>query len=166
MVKMFLKNDGEIQLLYYSDLGELEFSRADLIGIVPMMYGILGVVYLFLYVGVVGLFFFGVIFVALLGLILGSILKVNLTFGQTYMLAIYSRTLSLAIKAIVRLTGIAIPMFWVLNFGLSLVYLYLALKQVKKCWEQQAQSSYYEQGGYDQQIFGQPEEQKNDSQGL
>lgn len=164
--KVFLKNDGEIQLLYYSDLGELELSKADLLGIVPMIYGIFIAAYLFLYLGVIGLFFFGVIFIALLGLILGSVLRVNLTFGQTYMLAIYSRTLSLAIKAIVKLTGIAIPMFWVLNFGLSLVYLFLALKQVKKCWEQQEQSSYYEQGGYDQQVFGQPEEQKNDSQGF
>lgn len=151
--KVFLKNGGEIQLFYYSDLGELEISKADLLSFVPVMYGILLAVYVFLYLGVVGFFFFGVIFAALLGLILGSILRVHLTFGETYVLAIYSRTLSLAIKAVVRLAGLTIPMFGVINFGISLLYLFLALKQVKKAWAEQ-------------DVFAWAEEQNDYSQGF
>ena len=95
------------------------------------------------------LFFFGVLFVGLIGLIFSSIQKANLTFGQVYLLGIYSRTLSLGIKGLVKLlesaTAITIPYFWVINFGISLIYLYMAIKHAKK---EQEQSGMGQQGMY------------------
>lgn len=152
--KMFLKNNGDVQTFYYSDLGDMEFNRESLLSFVPMIYVCIIVVGIFMYIGQVALFFFAVLFLALIGLILGSILKVNLTFGQMYLLGIYSRTLALAVKALVKLIGISIPGFWMLNWGISLVYLFLALKQVKKNQEQQMQAM-YNQGGYGQDGYGQ-----------
>ena len=96
------------------------------------------------------LFFFGVLFVALIGMAVASALKYRLTFGQLYLLGIYSRTLPLIIKALVSFLPFRIPMFWAINFGISIIILALAIKKMK---EQQPPQQFGQSGpGY----MGQP----------
>ncbi|MCI8417198.1 MAG: DUF1189 domain-containing protein [Lachnospiraceae bacterium] len=147
--KIFLKSNGQIQAYWYTDFGDFDVSRADLKRWIPMIY-VASILFAVLsYIFQVALFFFAVLFVALLGLLFNSILKANLTFGQVYLLGIYSRTLSLGIKAIVKLLDIDIPFFWVINFGISLIYLYLAIKHAKMENNKIAQQG----GGYGSGMF-------------
>lgn len=129
--KMLLKNDGIWQMVYFSDLG-LEFDKDDLIDLVPWMYAIYVVFMVFAYIWMMGLFFFGVLFVALIGMIIASCMNYRLTFGQLYLMGIYSRTLPLLIKALVSYLPFGIPFFWVLNFGLSALIIGLAIMEMKK----------------------------------
>ena len=129
--KMLLKNDGIWQMLYFSDLG-LEFDKDDLINFVPWMYAIYVVFMVFAYIWMMGLFFFGVLFVALIGMIIASCMNYRLTFGQLYLMGIYSRTLPLLIKALVSYLPFGIPFFWVLNFGLSALIIGHAIMNMKK----------------------------------
>lgn len=144
--KVIVKGNGQIEGIYFSDLVG-EFSKDDLMGLLPLVYVGFVVVMFFIYIWITALFFFGVIFVALLGMIVASSLKYQLTFGQLYLLGVYSRTLPLIIKAIVRFLPFNIPYFWVINFGLSVLILFLAIRKMKEAQPPQ-QNMGYDGNGY------------------
>lgn len=127
--KIIVKSNGEVLGCYYEDL-DWEFSKEKLMSWVPYMYVIVALVYTFVYFWITALFFFGVLFVALFGMIIASCMKIKITFGQLYLLGIYSRTLPLLIKAIVSLLPISIPCFTIINFGISLLYVGLAMQKL------------------------------------
>ena len=108
-------NGGAMQQVDFDEL-DFEFSKKDLMTI---------------------FFFLGVLFVALIGMIVASCMKYQLTFGQLYLLSIYSRVLPLLIKALVSFLPFTIPYFWVINFGISIVILALAIKAMKEDMLQQ-----------------------------
>lgn len=133
--KMIVKSDGQTNEIYFSDL-DFEFSKDDLMGWVPYIYIGIAIFMIFAYIWMTALFFFGVLFVALMGMIAASCMNCKLTFGQLYLLGIYSRTLPLIIKAAVSFLPIDIPFFFIINFGLSLFIIIMALQRMK---EQQLQ---------------------------
>lgn len=137
--KIIAKSNGEVVELYYEDL-DWEFSKEKLIGWVPYIYAFMALLYAFVFVWITALFFFGVLFVALFGMIIASCMKVKLTFGQLYLLGIYSRTLPLLIKAILSLLDISVPftLSLIINLGLSLLYLGLAMQKMKEQPPQQS----------------------------
>lgn len=134
--KMIIKGNGQVQGLYFSDL-DTDLSKDDLMGLMPLFYVWFVIGMFFVYIWVTALFFFGVLFVALFGMLVASSLKCKLTFGQLYLLGVYSRTLPLIIKAVVHFLPFSIPHFWVINFGLSVLILFLAIRKMKE--EQQPQ---------------------------
>lgn len=129
--KIIIKNNGELQGLYFSDMG-LEFNREDLIRLLPWVYVMYVVFMIVAYIWMTALFFFGVLFVALIGMIVASCMNYQLTFGQLYLLGIYSRTLPLIIKAIVSFLPVPVPFFWILNFGISVFILAMAIRKMKE----------------------------------
>ncbi len=136
--KFILKSGDEIMGSYYTDLN-LELDRSDLAKFVPLLYLLYAIFMLFLYVWTTALFFFGVLILALAGMAIASYLRCELTFGQIYILGVYSRTLPLLIKAVVSFLPVYIPFFWVINFGLSLFILTTAMRKRN---EQQSQDIY------------------------
>lgn len=129
--KIIMKNNGQVQGLYFSDM-DLEFDREDLIGLIPWIYAIYIVFMILSYIWMTALFFFGVLFVALMGMIVKSCMDYQLTFGQLYLLGIYSRTLPLIIKAAVSFLPVTIPFFWIFNFGISVFILVMAIRKMKE----------------------------------
>ena len=144
--KMILKSNGEVQELYFSDL-DLDFDKEDLLAYIPTLYVIIVAGLIFAYFWMAALFFFGVLFVALLAMIVNSAMHYKLTFGQLYLLGVYSRTLPLIIKAIVSNLPFGIPFFWVINFGLSVLIIGMAIKKMKEQEEDQM-SGYNNPTGY------------------
>ena len=129
-------NGGAMQQVDFDEL-DFEFSKKDLMALVPSMYFLIVMVLLICYVFMTIFFFLGVLFVALIGMIVASCMKYQLTFGQLYLLSIYSRVLPLLIKALVSFLPFTIPYFWVINFGISIVILALAIKAMKEDMLQQ-----------------------------
>lgn len=129
--KMIAKSNGEVMGVYFSDM-DFEFSKEDLLGWVPFAYAVLIVAYILIYIWEAALFFFGVLFVALLGMIVASCMKYQLTFGQLYLLGVYSRTLPLIIKAALSFIPVGIPFFVIINFGLSLLIIGCAIQKMKE----------------------------------
>lgn len=127
--KIIVKDDGEVQQIYYDALG-FDFERDDLKVFAVYVYLIIALVMIFTYLMDVAFFFFGVIFVALIGMIIASSMDKKLTFGQLYVLGLYSRTLPLLIKALVNLLPFSVPMFWVINLGISTLILIFAIKHI------------------------------------
>lgn len=128
--KLILKNKGEVQSLYFDQI-DLDFSKDSLLGFVPYAYLFVFLFMLAAFIFMTGTFFFGVLFVALLGMIAASCMKYQLTFGQLYLLAIYARTLPILIKAIASFLPFSIPMFLFINFGLSVLYIVLAIQKMR-----------------------------------
>ena len=129
--KMIVKNNGEVLQMYYDELG-WEFSRDKLADLLPMLYVMYYIMMIFGYIWMTALFFFGVLFVALLGMIVASAMKFQITYGQLYVLGIYSRTLPLLIKTLVSYLPFSIPYFWIFNFGLSLLIIMLAIRKMQE----------------------------------
>lgn len=130
--KAIVKNEGQVQEIYFSDMTIEEFSKADLLGYLPYVYLFIGLGIVVIYIFMALLFFLGALIVALLGMIVASCMKYQLTFGQIYILALYSRTLPLLLKAVVSFLPFGIPFFWVINFGLSLLYISLAIQKLRE----------------------------------
>ncbi len=126
--KIIIKNSGAAMQQYSFDELGIDFSKEDLEALVPSMYAIIVVVMVIMYVVMTMLFFFGVLFVALIGMIM----KYQLTFGQLYLLGIYSRVLPLLIKACVSWLPFTIHYFWIINFGISIVILGVVIKGMRE----------------------------------
>ena len=137
--KLIMKNDGEWQTLYFDNL-DLEFDKEDLIDFVPWLYVIYAAFMVFAYIWMTAFFFFGVLFVALIGMIIASCMNYRISFGKLYLMGIYSRTLPLLIKALVSYLPFGIPGFWVLNFGLSALIIGLAMRKMKRA---EAEAQFY-----------------------
>ncbi|MBD5546038.1 MAG: DUF1189 domain-containing protein [Lachnospiraceae bacterium] len=129
--KMIIKSNGETDEIYFSDVN-LNFSKRDLMTWVPYIYIGIAIFMIIAYIWMTAFFFFGVLFVALMGMIVASCMNCKLTFGQLYLLGIYSRTLPLIIKAVVSFLPIGIPFFFILNFGLSLFIIVMAIQKMKE----------------------------------
>lgn len=129
--KIIVKSNGQVQGAYFSNI-DFELNKEKVIGIVPFIYMIIAAGLILIYIWSAALFFFGVLFVALLGMIVASCMKYQLTFGQLYLLGVYSRTLPLIIKAALSFLPIHIPFFTVINFGISLFIIGCAIQKMKE----------------------------------
>lgn len=145
--KVIVKNKGQIQGQYFSDLG-IEFSRNKLMEYVPQAYLIVAGVVVAAFIFMTAFFFFGVLIVALLGMIAASCMKYKLTFGQLYLMGVYARTLPLLIKAVMSFLPFSLPMFGIINFGLSVLYIVLAIQKIKEFDSQQPIEIVSEQEDY------------------
>ena len=137
--KLIVKQDGKIETMYFDMIDSDYYLNKKLImALIPMLYLIIFIMLLLYFVWITALFFLGVLLVTLPGLILNNLLKTNLRFGQIFVLALYGRTMPLMFKGIVvrmcdmLLFRVNIPFFWVLNFGVTLIYMYLAMKKIEE----------------------------------
>ena len=134
--KIVIQHQDEIQMIAYSDLDpDLDFSKEKLISLVkqysPLMaaglIGILLVIFIFMNVA----FFFGVLFVALLGMIVASCVNQNMTFGQLYKLGVYTRTTPLLVKALISFLPVGGPFYFMISIGISLAYMAGAMRKMQ-----------------------------------
>lgn len=145
--KVIVKNKGEIMGRYFSEF-DMDFSRETLQQWVPNAYLIVTAFMVLAFIFMTALFFFGVLAVALIGMIVASCMKYRLTFGQLYQMGVYARTLPLLIKAIMSFLPFSIPMFGIINFGLSVLYIVLAIQKMKESDLQKPMEFDSEQGDY------------------
>lgn len=169
--KLIVKSNGQVQTLYFYMLESGSYlSKQSIMAVIPLIYLFLILGLVFYFVWITALFFFGVLMVSLVGMILNAILKAELTFGQIFILGLYGRTLPLLFKGFVlrflnwSVIPIRIPYFWVINFGVTLVYMFLAMRRIREQKEQNIQYGYqqsYQQGMYQQGGYGQNGYQQN-----
>ncbi len=128
-----IKNNGQTQEILYEDLDpDLNITKAGLMETWGPIVTVVVAAGLFLvFVGMELLFFFGVLFVALLGMIVASCLQCSLTFGQLYKLGIYTRTTPLLLKAVLSFLPFGIPFFTIISMGISLCYLAAGIRNMK-----------------------------------
>jgi cellulose synthase/poly-beta-1,6-N-acetylglucosamine synthase-like glycosyltransferase len=83
------------------------------------------------------MFFFGFKFIAafivsLIGLIINAFIKAKVTLGEMYKLSIYALTFSIILKVFFAVIAIEVPYFWVLYYGVPLIFLGVGLKSISE----------------------------------
>lgn len=127
---MIVKSNGQVETLMISDL-DLEITKDELIQMFrPFVTIMIVVILVIIFLFMEATFFFGVIFVALLGMIVASCMQAKLTFGELYKLGVYTRTTPLLIKAVFSFLPFGIPFFWLISVGISLGYLAGAIRNM------------------------------------
>lgn len=131
--KAIFQSDNQFQSIYYSEIDpDLYMTKTLLLQeVAPYITTIIVMGLIVIFVGMELLFFFVVLFVALLGMIVASCMQYHLTFGELYKLGIYTRTTPLLIKALVSFLPISIPFYAVISMAISLAYLAGAIKHMK-----------------------------------
>lgn len=127
-----IQNDGKLQTIEFAELGDLSLKKASLLQILRpyvtiVTVVILVVIFLLMQAG----FFFGVLFVALLGMIAASVMKEKVSFGALYQMGVYARTAPLLLKAVISLLPFGLPFFWIVSMGISLFYLSAGIRGVR-----------------------------------
>lgn len=72
-------------------------------------------------------FFGGALLVAWIGKLMASMQSREITFGSLYKMAVHARTMPLLLKMIYMWIPITIPFFFLINIGLSCVYMWKAI---------------------------------------
>ncbi len=130
---LVIKNNNQIQYLEFADWSsDFTTSKRQLIDMfLPYVNVVIGIVLVVVFLFMQGTFFFGVLVVGLLGMIVASCMKSDLTFGQLYKLGIYTRTTPLLIKGLVSFLPFGIPLYFVISIGISLGYLAGAIRNMQ-----------------------------------
>lgn len=153
--KVIVKSGGRVEQFYFDEFPAASFSRMDLMMFAPYVY-LFAVAFMMAAFLIMGLgFFLGALIVALIGLIVASCMKCQLTFGQLYNLSLHARTPSLLLKAILSFLPFTVPFFLFLNFGISVCYLAGAISKMKekKLMEPLAFTTYDPEDGGDWNNF-------------
>lgn len=129
--RLVFKGNGEVTAATYKQLG-LEFRKSDLHSWVKYCYVGMGIVLLFVWLGSICTFLFGTLCVALAGMIVKAILRVNITFGQVFKLSVYAKTLMVLVKAALAVLWMVFSGYTYLSFAISVVWLSLAMKRIQR----------------------------------
>lgn len=127
---LVVKSNGQVQSLQISDL-DIDITKSEIITMFrPFVNIAIAAVLVIAFLFMEASFFFGVIFVALLGMVVASCMQAKLTFGELYKLGVYTRTTPLLIKAVFSFLPFGLPFFWIISLGISLGYLAGAIRSM------------------------------------
>lgn len=127
----YKKNTFETRKIDFSSLNGVTFTKETLLKWLPYLKWFSLIIIFF------GFFFYLVgklisaLFVSIGGIIIAKILKHEIRFGDLYKLSIYSLTSSILVYTIKNLSGLTIPFFSLIYYGIALIYLWNVLKILK-----------------------------------
>lgn len=141
---VLLKTNGEIVRASYDDFLLGDWNRETLFAeILPfarlLMTAVSAAVILSAVIG----FFAGAFFAAVLGTMIGSVLKYRLDFSDLFKLAVHARTVPILIKTVLAWSPVWIPFSFVLNFGISAVYMWKAIAYMKRNHQKPEEQSFW-----------------------
>ena len=83
--------------------------------------------------------FISAFIVTLLGLIINAFFKAKVNFAELYKLSIYALTFSIMLKVFFAVISIEVPHFWMLYYGIPLIYLGVGLNYISKTQQESLQ---------------------------
>lgn len=120
------RNFVETRVYRFGDYKDFTITKDKIMGWLPILKGI-GII-----IGILTFLFFiirkmfSALILAVIGLIISSIQKVKLSFGQLYSIGIYVLTLPIILDTFISLSTINFP--WYLYYGLAIIYMWLSIK--------------------------------------
>ncbi|MBO5093747.1 MAG: DUF1189 domain-containing protein [Lachnospiraceae bacterium] len=129
-------SDKERQTISHNELQQLigdgRYTKADLQRFLPYLYGIMAVLFIFLFVGRIAAFYLRIVAVSLPVIVIAYLMKMDYSYGKVFKLSVYTRTVPVLIRMLLVVTGLSIPFFWLIDIFISALYAYLALDAVKR----------------------------------
>lgn len=131
--RIILQQNGFIRReMRFDEFAGVEFTKEDLVRFLPYLQWLDPLILIFGWFG----FFIGklcsAIILSLLGFIIAARLQTRMGFKGLYKLSIYALSLPIALKVLLSFTGLTVPFFWVIYYGAALIYLGLALSEIKQ----------------------------------
>jgi len=126
---VYVKN-SEIETRRFSltELKGMTLTKADILEFMPKLSWIMLIFIAFGFIFVFGWKLLNAVILALLGLILNGIMKGNLKYGNLLNISIYALTLPLLLQLALNLSGYPFPSFWLIYWGISLLYVGMAIR--------------------------------------
>ncbi len=130
--KVYLKNNQvESREFSLTELKGITLTKADVLEFLPKLSWIVFIFIAFGFIFVLGWKLLNAVILALLGLIINAIMHSNLKFNNLLNISIFALTLPMLIQLAVNLYGYPIPNFWLIYWGISILYVALAVKSCK-----------------------------------
>lgn len=131
--KMIQKeNNSKISTYDFKQFEDASFTKADVLPLVTTIKNI-SIPLMFIFFPLfsfIGKLISSFVVMAIGGLIINSILNKNLKYSECAKLGMYSLTVPFLIKIIFSILSIDISLFWVLYYGIALLYLFLGMKAI------------------------------------
>ncbi len=134
--KMILKNYTERQEYPHSAYTGLELTKDSLIEALPIIKTYMTVAFIFIgilvYIFVLIVKFITVFIASIIGLIVNSSLKTNLSYKSIFKISLFAMTLPLIVCTILDVLPVNIPFMPVLFYAGTGVYIYGAIRSIKR----------------------------------
>ncbi len=125
------KSKVEQRVYLFDSYKDWKFTKADVARWLPLLrWFSVGIVF-FTVAGLFVLKLIDALILAVIGLLMYSIMKVKLTFGDLYKLSLYYLTLPIVVHTVLIVTRVGIPSFTFIYYLIALVYLFGAAKTLK-----------------------------------
>lgn len=155
--KAAIKNRGERNLFYFSEIQQAfdidRMTKDDLYSLLPFVSVIYIICIIFLIIGQTAAFYLRILLVSLIVLLMASLMNLKFSYGSLFKLSVYTRTVPVAVRALLGVLNWSIPFFFLIDLAVSAVYAYFALKEIKKD-SLQTQPYYYVTDDGGQQPYG------------
>lgn len=146
--KLYVKrSEVETREFSLSELKDITFTKSDVIEFLPKLSWIVLIFIAFGFIFALGWKLINVVILALLGLFANAVLNCRLKFNNMMNISIYALTLPMLIQVAVNLYGYPIPGFGLIYWGISILYVVLAVKSCRD--EANELNAEDDSGGYD-----------------
>ncbi len=129
-------SNGVVDNYPYTLIDVAAFSKQDVQAVVQSFDSIsmilLPILFVIMYVFMAGIDFLEITILAAIGLLVVSSLGKNLKFGQVWRMMAYCVTLPTVFFMIMGLLNTAVPGALLIHWGVSLIFLYLAVKEIRE----------------------------------
>lgn len=130
---VYIKNsDIETRRFSLTELKGMTLTKSDVLEFLPKLSWIVLIFIAFGFIFVLGWKLLNAVILALLGLILNGIMKGNLKYGNLLNISIYALTLPLLLQLALNLSGYPFPSFWLIYWGISLLYVAMAIRSCRE----------------------------------
>lgn len=125
------KSDIETRRFSLTELKSITLTKADVLEFLPKLSWIVLIFIVFGFIFVLGWKLLNAVILALLGLFLNGIMKGNLQYGNMLNISIYALTLPMLLQLALDLSGYPFPSFWLIYWGISLLYVAMAIRSCR-----------------------------------
>lgn len=130
--KIIQKNYVDKAVTNLSAFQGMTLTRDDIAEILPIMQPLGKVIFVLIGIAFVCGKFLSAFIVSLIGLIINSTAKTNLSYRNIFKISVYSMTMPLIICTILDLLPVRIPFMWFIFYAIATVYVYGAINCIKK----------------------------------
>lgn len=125
------RSDIETREFSLTELKGITLTKSKVLEFLPKLSWIVLIFIAFGFIFVLGWKLLNALILALLGLVVNAVLKGRLKYNNLLNISIYALTLPMLIQLAVNLYGYPFPRFWVIYWGLSILYVAMAVKSCK-----------------------------------
>lgn len=126
-----IKDHSSYRVTKFKDLQGFTMTKNDIVKWSSLLKLLTILVCIFRYIYFVVAKGLSALLISLIALIINSIFKTKLKYGSLFSISIYTLTLPILLKAIIETVGVSIPYFWLIYHGFAVLYLILAMNEIK-----------------------------------